>query len=565
MGNVNTGDDAEEWRRPHGGRRSGIARAVKEHSQAVLWQQPGEPPVEFEQTVARLSRRQLIATGGALGAAAMLAAYGARPAGAGASARSASDARVVIVGAGLAGVAAAYQLHKVGVHAHLYEARERLGGRCWTAHGFADGQIGEHGGEFIDSRHVHIRQLAKQLGLALDDLYAARYGDFSPNWVRGKDFTQHQINVGMKPIQAAVTAEARRVGVIRPNGSINAAAITHPTATARAKVVDQLSMAEWLSQHVPGVLHSDLGQWLDQTMVGWYGLNLDRLSALNWIDYLIIPEPGGDERWHVRGGNDQIIHRAIDTIPAGHVHRQSVLRCIRRRPGGSYQLDFDGVAHPVSADLVILTLPFTTLRDVELRGIAISSRKHAAIRELAMGQDAKLILQYDRRPWLMHDWSATMTSADPDFDTWESSAMEPGSAGLITVYAGGRTAQAWRGPAPHAPATAQLRDRVLNRINAAIPGSRAHFNGHAWADLWPHDPWTQGSYAAFGPGQYTRFWGGLGKAEGNIHFAGEATSTHSQGFLNGGVESGDRTAVEIMKKLRISVPPSLAKLPYSPV
>ena len=106
---------------------------------------------------------------------------------------------------------------------------------------------------------------------------------------------------------------------------------------------------------------------------------------------------------------------------------------------------------------------------------------------------------------------------------------------------------------------------MLNRINAAIPGSRAHFNGHAWADLWPHDPWTQGSYAAFGPGQYTRFWGGLGKAEGNVHFAGEATSTYSQGFLNGGVESGDRTAVEIMKKLRIPVPPSLAKLPYSPV
>ena len=58
-----------------------------------------------------------------------------------------------------------------------------------------------------------------------------------------------------------------------------------------------------------------------------------------------------------------------------------------------------------------------------------------------MGQDAKLILQYDRRPWRMDDWSAVMTSADPDFDTWESSAMEAGKAGLITVYAGGRTAR----------------------------------------------------------------------------------------------------------------------------
>ena len=76
-------------------------------------------------------------------------------------------------------------------------------------------------------------------------------------------------------------------------------------------------MAEWLERHVPGVLHADLGQWLDQTMTGWYGLNLDRLSALNWIDYLIIPSPGGDERWHVRGGNDQVIHRAVATLPVG--------------------------------------------------------------------------------------------------------------------------------------------------------------------------------------------------------------------------------------------------------
>jgi monoamine oxidase len=163
----------------------------------------------------------------------------------------------------------------------------------------------------------------------------------------------------------------------------------------------------------------------------------------------------------------------------------------------------------------------------------------------------------------MSDWSANFESADPDFDTWESSATQPGAAGLITVYGGGRTARAWSAPDPHGPAPDALRDEVLGRIDLAVPGSRAHFNGHAWADLWPHDQWTKGSYAAFGPGQYTRFWQGTGKAEGNLHFAGEATSTYSQGFLNGGVESGDRTAIEVMRKLRVKVPASLANLPYS--
>ncbi len=476
---MGTQHDDGDAQRLHGGRRTGLSRAVREHSQAVLSQDPAAAPVEFEDTVRRLSRRQLLAAGGGLGAAALLAGYGLRTGSARAAGKPVSDARVVIVGAGLAGVSAAYQLHRAGVRVELYEARDRLGGRCWTSKGWVDGQIAEHGGEFIDSRHVHIRQLARQLGLELDDLYAAKYGDFSPNWVRGRNLKQHEINRAMEPVNAAATAEAKRVGVIRPDGSINQLAITYPTATAAAKLVDRATMAEWLEDKVPGLLHSDVGEWLDQTMTGWYGLNMDRLSALNWIDFLIIPSPGADERWHVRGGNDQVIHRAVGTLPQGRVHRETVLRSIRRRAGGSYELDFDGVGRPVVADLVILTLPFTTLRDVDMHGAGFSDHKRAAIAQLAMGQDSKLMLQYDVRPWKMHDWSATMTSSDPDFDTWESSAMEAGKAGLITVYAGGDTSVRWRGPTPHAPATPQLRNEVLDRINAAIPGSKAHFNGRA--------------------------------------------------------------------------------------
>jgi monoamine oxidase len=294
----------------------------------------------------------------------------------------------------------------------------------------------------------------------------------------------------------------------------------------------------------------------------WYGLNLDGLSALNWIDFFVIPYPGGDERWHVRGGNDQIVHRGVATLPPGTVHRGTPLRAVRRR-GRGYELAFDG--HPaVRAELVILTLPFATLREVDLRHAGLSAHKQAAIHELAMGDDSKLLVQYDRRPWRMHRWSASMSSADPDFDTWDSSAGEPGRAGLITVYAGGRTARRWWARAAHGPAPAGLREAVLARIDEAVPGSRAHFNGRAWADLWPHDPWTRGSYAAFGPGQYTRFWQGTARAEGGLHFAGEATSTYSQGFLNGGVESGDRAAVEIMRRLGVPVPPWLARLRYSP-
>ena len=86
----------------------------------------------------------------------------------------ATSARVVVVGAGLAGLTCAYRLKRSGIIATVYEANTRLGGRCWTRRGdFAQGQIAEHGGELIDQGHTTIRHLAQELGLPLDNLLAA--------------------------------------------------------------------------------------------------------------------------------------------------------------------------------------------------------------------------------------------------------------------------------------------------------------------------------------------------------------------------------------------------------
>ncbi len=75
---------------------------------------------------------------------------------------------------------------------------------------------------------------------------------------------------------------------------------------------------------------------------------------------------------------------------------------------------------------------------------------------------------------------------------------------------------------------------------------RDSFNGRSWLDSWVDDPWVKGSYAAFLPGQWTSFFGYMGRREGNVHFAGEHTSTYSQGYLNGGVETGLRAAREVI-------------------
>jgi monoamine oxidase len=122
----------------------------------------------------RLRRRELLAGGAGL---AMAAALGGRLS----RAIAASAPRIVVVGGGLAGLTCAYRLKQAGYRADIYEASDRIGGRCWTRRGdFAEGQIAEHGGELIDQGHTQTRQLAQELGLDLDNLLSAELNGAEP-------------------------------------------------------------------------------------------------------------------------------------------------------------------------------------------------------------------------------------------------------------------------------------------------------------------------------------------------------------------------------------------------
>jgi monoamine oxidase len=519
-------------------------------------------------TPATYSRRELLRMGGALGAGlALTACTGGRMART--SRPTAHDPRVVVVGAGLAGLTAAYRVTQAGVPVRLFEARDRVGGRCWTARGFADGQTAEHGGEFIDTRHVHLLGLADELGLEVDDLWEAWVpGSIWPTWLDGAPVPWKEVQAQLDPVAAAVEREACRIGVIADGRKPSTRAISYGTATPEAVELDARSMAEWLDERVPGVVGSPLGAYLDASMSGWYGLEMDRLSACTWMDYFVLPAPGADERWHVRGGNDLVTDALAERLPAGTVELEAPFEVLRARSDGSYELRFGGAA-PVVADLVVLALPFSTLRFVDLDDAAFGPERLAAIRGLGMGSDVKLLVQYDRRPSAFEvdgrTWSGGMDHTDPHFQTWESSAGETGRSGLLTVYAGGRTGESWTSDEPHAPAPPAFAAEYVGHVDDVVPGTAERFNGRAWLDLWTRDPWTNGAYAAFLPGQYTRLWGYTGRAEGRVHFAGEHTSTYSQGYLNGGVESGQRVAIEVMRELGRPVPASIADLPHSAV
>ena len=324
---------------------------------------------------------------------------------------------------------------------------------------------------------------------------------------------------------------------------------------------DQQSAADWYADRV-GPTDSPTYRLWTQRLAGWYGLDPDRLGAGNLIDFYAIDYPGGDERYTIGGGNDQVPTRILEALPEGAVTFDAPLEALRTRQDGTVEMRFGGVASPVVADRVILIVPFTTLRNVDLDGSGFTPELRSAIDELGMGTNAKVLLQFDRPFYTgFGDWSGGLNRGDnPIFGTWESGSTDGAEGlGLLTVYSGGRVGAGYAAEEAHAPASQTVIDTTLAAIDQAVPGVSSAFNGRAWLDSWAQDPWVGGSYAAFLPGQVTRFWGALTTPQGPVHIGGEHTSTFSQGFLNGGVESGGRVAAEVLDVLGRPLPPGLER------
>ena len=121
---------------------------------------------------------------------------------------------------------------------------------------------------------------------------------------------------------------------------------------------------------------------------------------------------------------------------------------------------------------------------------------------------------------------------------------------VITIYNGGKEGTTYPTSTAHGPASPKIMDQVLANLARGVQGIEGAFNGLAHLDQWADDPTCMAHTRDLVPGNTPRTGGSLLKREGNLFFAGEHTSTHSQGYLNGGVESGERAAQQVLGTLR---------------
>lgn len=459
---------------------------------------------------------------------------------------------VVIVGAGIAGLAAAWRLRQAGVRVRVFEAQNRIGGRMLSLRNhFADGQVIELGGELIDTDHVRIRALATEMGLELDDLLDNEAGH--ETWFfDGRAIGEREIVAAFVPVAAAIERDLALLGddELTYHGA-------SPATFVHAQALDALSIAQWFDRNgVSGWLR----KLLDVAYTTEMGLEIGQQSALNFLTFIGTEDKdrfavfgSSDERFHVRGGNDLIPQRVAAKV-ADAIDTGSVLEAVRGT-GDGYTLSFrrDGATRDVQAKQVILALPFTLLRRVRL-DVDLPPAKRRAIERLPYGSNAKLMIGYDRRVWRAHGANGASMSDLAYQTTWETSRKQPGDAGVLTNFTGGRHGiELGQGtPKQQAEAATAALEQVFPGVAAARAGMReARFH-------WPSHPWSLGSYACFGPGDWTTLRGAIGEPVGGLHFAGEHCAPETQGFMEGGCESGETAAAAVLDALGLKAVPAAA-------
>jgi monoamine oxidase len=477
-----------------------------------------------------LSRRQLLKLGAGGAAFWALGCGGATPA----LGRPDKTARVAVVGAGLAGLHCAYRLQQNRVQADIYEATSRVGGRLLTARGqFPDGMVTELGGEFIDSSHLTLQALASELGLALDDVQNERERDGLGEllYFRGRVVSEPEIVDLFRPVAAHMAKDM-------------SAAEADRRQLAR---LDQQSISQWLATAGADPL---LVEVLSTAYTAEYGLEASEQSALNLltlIDYEQLTPfhiiGDSDERYRVRGGNDAIT-TALAKRLGSQIQTACALERIHELSDGRYRLTLAKDAGRVEQtyDHVVLAVPFSTLRRVDLATSGLSERKRQLIASLGFGTNAKLIGGFTGRPW--RERKAFSAIDDGLQWLWDSTQQPAGNAGILTQFAGGR-----RGLTMGAGAAETQWQRTVPRIDEIFPGgAAAYVAGSAKRMHWPTAPYALGSYSCYRPGQAHRA-GEEGQREGNLYFCGEHTSTEAQGYMEGACESGARVAGELLDQL----------------
>jgi monoamine oxidase len=485
-----------------------------------------------------ITRRRLV------GGAAVAGAAVALPAGvAAASARGSfrREVEVVVVGAGISGLAAARKLQKAGRSVVVLEANHRLGGRVLNlSTGPRPNQVTEAGGEWVAKRQTRILALMKELGITKFHTYTGgdtTYYDGSPHPFSG---TFPPIPGDAKLALGAALTEldelSKTIDLEAPEESPNAGALDATTVESWLK--DNVVAASSQSTRIArDILRVAVGGPVGGTSQGQSLLQYLFIAASSGGPLELVKVDGGALEFRIKGGSGLIVARLARKVGEDNIELKTPVRRIEQPASGVNVVTDNGVYR---ARRVIVAVAPNMAGQIDYDP-PLGDARALFMQRAPMGWLIKCFGVYRTPFWREKGLNGMVNSIVPPLDGVFDNSPEDGSVGCLYGLIGGYNARRW------SQRPAVERQRAVLGVFSRCFGSEALRPVKYMEYNWASNPWIRGGAAmSLPPSVMTEFPGVIRKPARRIHWASTETATESWGDMDGAITAGERAAAEII-------------------
>ena len=447
---------------------------------------------------------------------------------------SAPQRTVVVLGAGLAGLTAAYELHQAGNRVIVLEARDRPGGRVHTLRNFADGLYAEAGAAWIQSNHDYVLKYLKLFDIPLQAFVPTDI-DLT-YYVKGTPLPAAQVHksldgLGLRADESALSLRKLSARYLGPTLQ----QVENIDSIHLLDQFDKMTFADFLRQQGAS---EDAIALIRMGNFDTLGDGPEEVSATYLLREVALSR-GATATYAIQGGSDTFPRAFASRLQSQLIYGAAVRKIRRHQEKISVTFERAGSLDVIDADYAICTLPFSVLKTVEADP-AFSADKQKAIRELPYTSVTRTFLQTRKRYWKTNGLPKVVLTDLPIRNVRETTMSQPGERGILESFIAGDEARRLA-----AMTNSERLERVLSQTETVAPGARQNLEDYAQF-CWDAEPWSLGAYMWYRPGQLESAVRHAASPEGRIHFAGDHTSLWPSS-MQGAVQSGSRAASEIAR------------------